>query len=263
MKNNEEFLGRLRRFDFDYDFKLISFDVKTLFTNVPVDDLLEFLEQEIDKHTFSVDTACMMKLIKLCVKECRFIFNNEYYEQKFGMAMGNPLSPLLSNIYMEFFKAKYLPGILPRGILWVRYVDDIFCAWPIDKDENSFLTGLNTLVPSIKFSLEVEIENKLPFLDVLVLRQERHFKFNVYRKPTNVNSYIHYYSNHHSSTKLMVFSSMFLRALRVCCPEFLEAELKNIRNISSVLKYPSHFIDKALDKAKKSFYGVVSNRDFK
>ena len=79
VKNNEEFLGRIRGYDSNDDFKLISFDVKSLFTNVPVDDLLEFLEEEIDKHTFSVDTTCMMKLIKLCVKECRFIFNNEYY----------------------------------------------------------------------------------------------------------------------------------------------------------------------------------------
>ena len=55
---------------------------------------------------------------------------------------------------------------------------------------------------------------------------------------------------------------MFLRALRVCCPDLLEAELGKIRNISSLLKYPSHFIDKAFDKAKKTFYGYLTNNDF-
>ena len=60
----------------------------------------------------------------------------------------------------------------------------------------------------------------------------------------------------------MVFSSMFLRALRVSCPEFLEAELGKIRDIGKVLKYPSHFLDKALIKAKKTFYGCVPGNDF-
>ena len=60
----------------------------------------------------------------------------------------------------------------------------------------------------------------------------------------------------------MIFSSMFLRALRVSCPEFLEAEIGKIRNIGQVLKYPSHFLDTAFNKAKKTFYGCTVNRNF-
>ena len=55
---------------------------------------------------------------------------------------------------------------------------------------------------------------------------------------------------------------MFLRALRVSCPSLLEAELREIRNIGSVLKYPSHFLDKAFHRARKTFYGTSSSNDF-
>ena len=53
---------------------------------------------------------------------------------------------------------------------------------------------------------------------------------------------------------MSTFSSMFLRALRVCSPEFLQEEFVNIFNISEKLKYPRHFIERALTKAQKTFY---------
>ena len=178
------------------------------------------------------------------------------------MAMGNPLSPLLSGLYMEFFERKYLPEILPRNVLWVRYVDDIFCAWPVNKSVNSFLERLNSFVPSIKFTVEKEENGKLPFLDIMVHRTDRTLKFAVYRKPTNICSYIHFYSNHSNKTKTAVISSMFLRALRVCCPEFLDEELDMIRKIAGNLRYPNYFIENAFSKAKKTFYGITRTKEF-
>ena len=52
------------------------------------------------------------------------------------MAMGNPLSPFLSNLYMEFFERKMLKIFLPTDAVWFRYVDDIICLWPIKLESN-------------------------------------------------------------------------------------------------------------------------------
>ena len=105
--------------------------------------------------------------------------------------MRNCLSPVCSNLYMDFFK-KYLLRtiILPDDVIWYRYVDDVLCLWPEDLD--NFLCQLNNLVPSIEFFIEEEIDVKIPFLDVLIERVEHNFKFTIYRKPTNICSYIHY-----------------------------------------------------------------------
>ena len=179
------------------------------------------------------------------------------------MAMGNPLSPVLSNLYMEFFETKFLPNILPHGVLWFRYVDDIFCIWPLAENVNSFLVTLNNLVPSIKFTIEEEVDLCLPFLDVSIFRTDTGFKFNVYRKPTNICSYIHYYSNHSEQVKKATFSSMFLRALRICSPEYVDKEFENIFNISEKLKYPRYFIECSLRKAQRTFYSDVPREPFK
>ena len=167
-----------------------------------------------------------------------------------------PSRPCLVIFFMEFFEKKFLPGILPKGAVWFRYVDDIFCIWPINANITAFLDKLNGMVASIKFTIEEERDGILPFLDVEVHRQGRSFKFNVYRKPTNICSYIHYYSEHHNQVKLSVFSSQFLRALRICSPEFLDRELDKICNIGKNLKYPGTFLNKALTNAKKTFYSV-------
>ena len=115
---------------------MLSLDVESLFTNVPLDETLAFLERKLEPvdPRLPLPTRVFLDLIRLCVQSTSFSFNGQYYSQTYGVAMGSSLSPVLANLYMEFFESKYLPRILPKGILWVRYVDDIFCAWPVDKD---------------------------------------------------------------------------------------------------------------------------------
>ena len=94
---------RLNNITITTNSRLVSFDVTSLFTKVPVDDLLDYLAGVLDNYELSLHTSNIIKLISLCIKNCKFSFNGNFYEQVFSMSMGNPLSPLLSNIYMEFF----------------------------------------------------------------------------------------------------------------------------------------------------------------
>lgn len=257
IKNNVDLVDKLNSLQVTNDFKLVSFDVKSLFTKVPVDDLLVFLSESLDDLSLPVTNSVFLDLIKLCIKDCKFEFKSDFYTQKFGMAMGNPLSPVLSNLYMEFFEKKLLSNILPSNAVWFRYVDDVLCLWPCSENIEGFLPLLNNLAPSIKFTIEYEDDCKLPFLDCMIHRLGKTFKFSVYRKPTNVCSYIHYYSAHHDKVKQSVFCSMYLRALRVCSPEFIDEEFECISNIGLMLKYPKHVLDKSLNMARKSFYRVA------
>ena len=118
------------------------------------------------------------------------------------------------------------------------------------------------MVPSIKFTYEEENDLCLPFLDVSIYRTDHRFRFSVYRKPTNICSYIHYYSNHSEQIKKATFSSMFLRVLRICSPEYIDDEFENIFRISEKLKYPRYFIDCSMRKAQKTFYSIMTKEPF-
>ena len=257
IKNNVDLLNKLNNVQLNSNVKLISFDVVSLFTKVPIDDMLDYLSEFLDtaeiELPFSNNT--LIELIKLCIKDCKFEFNGKYYSQNFGMSMGNPLSPLLSNLYMEFFESRILSTILPENVAWFRYIDDIICIWPDIEDVNSFFNRLNNLVPSIKFTMELEDDNcSLPFLDCRIHRGNNNFKFSIYRKPTNIAAYVHFYSGHSLKIKKSVFTSMFLRAFRICSPEFFDNEIETIRNIGRKLKYPENLLDDAFRMARKTFY---------
>ncbi|MEO0688224.1 MAG: GIY-YIG nuclease family protein, partial [Cyanobacteria bacterium J06649_11] len=76
----------------------------------------------------------------------------------------------------------------------------------------------------------------------------------VYRKPTFSISYIHFYSYHDIEVKLGVACNLFLRALRICSPEYLEEEINIIREQLGSIKYTEYILEKALNKAKRIFY---------
>ena len=168
--------------------------------------MLDFLNIELNKFNFSLSNSVIINLIKLCVINCNFTFDNEFYVQHFGMAMGNPLSPLLSGLYMEFFERLYLS---PLNLNWFRYVDDCIAVVNNDINLEHILYNINTKVNSIKFTIDVENNQTLSFLDVNIHKKENKLEFSVYRKPTNNLSYIHFYSGHNTKTKESVFISMF------------------------------------------------------
>ena len=178
--------------------------------------------------------------------------------------MGSPLSPVLANICMEMFESEYLP-LIPerlRPFFWVRYVDDIFIIYDYDDDSlNEFLALINNLIPSIKFTTEIEESHKLAFLDVCVTHTNGQFQFNVYRKNTNTESYIHNFSFHSKQIKQNVISNLFSRAFKICDNEFVDSEIEHISNTFLGLGYPKHFIQKSLSIAKKRFYAPTTAVD--
>ena len=49
-----------------------------------------------------------MHLLKIILKQNYFEFNEKYYLQHDGLAMGSPLSGLLADLYINYFENKYL-----------------------------------------------------------------------------------------------------------------------------------------------------------
>ena len=256
LKHNVDLHDRLKNIA-PMNSKFVSFDVSSLFTNVPLDVTLDFLKRKLPhtQHDIPFDDSCTLDLIKLCTKEMYFEFDDEYYQQTFGTAMGNPLSPVLANLFLEHIeseKLKLYTGISP--VLWVRYVDDILCLVPENFVVNDYLTFLNNIYPSLKFTVEFENDNKIPFLDVLIHNCKTKIEFSVYRKPTNSESYLHFYSYNALDIKLSLAQGLFLRALRICSPCFLEEEINHIRKSLKKCAYPDDLLNKALLKAKRTYH---------
>ena len=101
---------------------LCSYNVSALFASVPVDpvfnttkDLLEKDDTLRDRSVLSVQN--IIELLGFCLHNTYFSFQNKFYEQIEGAAMGSPVSPLEANLYMEHFERETLwSASTPIGI---------------------------------------------------------------------------------------------------------------------------------------------------
>ena len=95
--------------------------------------------------------------------------------------------------------------------MWLRFVDD---ALAIVKPTSlpSLLEHLNKQNAAITFTMEVEKDGKLPFLDGEIERENARLKLSVYRKPTHSGRYLNLNSHHPISAKCSTADALFNRA---------------------------------------------------
>ncbi|GJQ64897.1 hypothetical protein Trydic_g7069 [Trypoxylus dichotomus] len=107
--------------------------------------------------------------------------------------MGSPLSPVVAKIVMECFESVALENSELKPKARFRYVNDTFIIWPHGRDTlDSFLHHINDHHPDIKFTMEVEKNGVIPFLDILVTREPNgRLGYSVYQNPcTRIDIYI-------------------------------------------------------------------------
>ena len=98
---------------------------------------------------------------------------------------------------MEHFEEIAMKTANKTPPMWLRYVDDTYSLWPHGPEELSpFLKHINGIRPSIQFTMELEKDGKIPFLDILVVKDNGRIRTEVYRKPTHTDRYLHYQSCH-------------------------------------------------------------------
>ena len=177
VKNSAHFVEKISSVKIDSNDCLVSFDVKSLFTQVPVRDALVIIKDRLE-HDESLSNRTAMtpqqvcSLTELCLKSTYFKHGDQFFEQTDGTAMGSPLSPVVAGLFMEDFEQMALVTADRESKLWLRYMDDTFIVWPHGRTElATFLDHLNGLCQKVQFTMEIE-ENQLPFLDVLVKRNE-------------------------------------------------------------------------------------------
>ena len=137
---------------------LVSYDVTSLFTNVPLDETIQILADKAftddwfnKTHELNLSRDQLIELLNAATKNQLFQFNGNLYEQTDGVAMGSPLGPLLANVFMCSIEDKLdQDGKLPS--YYRRYVDDTLTIMPNVASAEIFLDTLNHCHPSAKFS---------------------------------------------------------------------------------------------------------------
>ena len=188
LQSTENFIDAIKTVQIHDDYKLVSFDVKSLFTSISLQLALQCTETAIQQSTVELPlpTADIMDLLNLCITSTYFQYNGKHYKQLHGTAMGSHVSVVVAEIVMQHVEERALATCRQTIPLWLRYVDDTFTA--VHKDEiDAFHDHLNEQNADMQFSKEIEENGKLPFLDCLVSRGNNELRTTVYRKPTHTD----------------------------------------------------------------------------
>ena len=139
---------------------------------------------------------------------------------------------------MEDVEQRALATPPVKPFFWKRYVDDVISAVSGNEAER-LLSHLNSVEPSIQFTLEREKDRHLPFLDLNVSRGvQGNLEICVYRKPTHTDKYPAFGSNRLICHKKSVAKTLLGRA--DCLPSSLDSKAEERKYVSNVLKANSY-----------------------
>ena len=245
LKDSFTFVDKIKDMEAQNTF-IASFDVKSLFTNVPLEEVIEICVDTLYKISNpTVSRKNFKKLLKLATSGVKFSFNSLIYSQKDGIAMGSPLGPTLANIFMGYIELKVIPTFKNK-LVYLRYVDDCFVLVRREKIMDEFFNVLNNAHEAINFTIEKEKNDELAFLDVLVKRKENRFLTTVYRKKTFTGCYLNFQSSCSLKRKINLIRTLCHRAHRICSPELLLNEIKQIKLLLNKNGYPQELVNKTI-----------------
>ena len=125
--------------------------------------------------------------------------------------MGSPVSPILANLIMEDIENKAMTEFHHPPKVWKHYVDDTFVVIK-RKDLQQFFKFLNSIERTVQCTQEIENDGVMAFLDVKLTRESTgYLDYTVYSKPTHIDRYLNFRSDHPLQHKKAVIKTLLCR----------------------------------------------------
>ena len=135
-----------------------------------------------------------------------------------------------------------------KPILWLRYLDDIFCILTGLERLQEFYQYLNSFHPTIKFTMEFSKE-QINFLDVNISQKEGALQTDLYCKSTDTHQLLHFRSCHLYVYKKSVSYGQAIRMKRTCSnEEKLSSRLEDLEHWFCSRGYKKEMVHREIQK---------------
>ena len=252
VKNSIEFRQRIKGQIIPTDHVMISLDVTSLFTNITKDMVINAIE----KHYASIYNGFNEKLflplnslidcIKFIFDNTYFKFNNDTFKQVKGSPMGGCTSPIFADIAMRDLET-YVFSRIDYIKFYNRYVDDIFCVIPFSKIDET-LDIFNSYDPNLQFTIELEQNKTINFLDVTIINDNSVILTNWYQKSTYSGRILNFMSIHPLHQKRAMIFNLVDKALLLSDHMYHDDNIALLKSILIKNSYPGEFIDLNVNK---------------
>ena len=254
VKNSYDFVNKVKNINIPDNYRLVSLDVQSLFTNITsslIEKALIDCIQTAPAHTISVINDFILPIIKFIMNSTYFTYCDKLYTQTRVCSMGSPISPILAHICMEFVIDQACKNLHFDIPFLVIFVDDILMAVPECEVTNT-LQVFNSIDSNIVFTHEIEYDESITYLDTLIIRSQNALLTRWHRKSWASNRMLHFKSFHCMSHKMASLLSLKHRIFTLSHLNFTTDNLKIFFAIAMNSGYPNGLINRCLNTRSKN-----------
>jgi hypothetical protein len=197
---------------------ILCADVKSLYPSIPIDYGLKAIKNMLYRYNM-LDISFHLDLLRWVLTNNIFEFNNIYYKQIQGTAMGTPVAVSYANIVLCYLEQECLDNFKP--IIYLRYIDDLFVVCQSIVIANNIVACFNSKCTKIQLD-EVTIAREGIFLDLkITISDNNKLISNIYQKEMNKYLYIPKTSNH----SIKIITNMInqeIKRYRLHCTEDID-----------------------------------------
>ena len=197
-------------------------------------------------------TKDILTITRLIVTQNYFWFKGSTYVQKKGLATGAHNFSIFSEIYLQYMENTMIYDVLQKSKVegYFRYVDDILIVYNENlTDTNEIHNRFNSISPDLNFTLELEQDDALNFLDLTTKKTETKMIYDRYRKPTTSDNIIPNDSCHPSEQKL---AAIWYFLNRINTYDLGHAEKQKETEILKQIVYNNKFHTSILSRIRNS-----------
>lgn len=234
---------------------LISLDVISLYTSIPTQlakDIITKRWDEIKQHTI-LPLNEFLTAIEYILTSTYFEYENTFYQQTEGCAMGFSISAVIAQLIMEDLETSTIAKLNTDIPFFYRYVDDCILLAPKNKSDD-ILKEFNSYHPRLQFTIELEKNEKINFLDLTIHKKNNSLQTEWFTKETWSGRYLNFLSNHPLSQKKSVVIGLADRAISLSDPTFRPKSIKKAKQILYKNNYPKTLVHNIFKERIKQFY---------
>ena len=261
-KDTFSFLTDLHKSNLSGKF-FVSYDVSSLFTNIPLSETIELsVNLILDANpNLKINKKDLTKIFRFATSQSHFLFNGKFFNQIDGVAMGSPLAPVLANIFMGINEDKWIDNFDGnKPVFYRRYVDDILAVFDNEQDATKFFNHLNNQHKNIKFTMETNLNNQMPFLDTLITNINDNIITKTYHKPTYTGLLLNFTSFTPFSYKNNLTKCLIDRIFKINNTwTGFNSDIKTLTSTFQQNGYPKHLIEKNIKTYLDKFHANKDN----
>ena len=255
IQNSYQFSNEISKLDNSAGHHMCSFDIESLYTNIPVSETIDIILNKLFPHPNKAYNGFKRlefeKLLHLALDDSYFRFNGKIFKQKDGLSMGAPLSPIIANIFLCDFERRAFQQcdtwLIPR--IYRRFLDDTFILFDNHDQSKTFFDFFNGFHQNINFTYENEINGKLSFLDINIVKDANSFITSIFRKPTFSGKGTNYFSFIYYRYKISGIKALLYRAYELSSTsDLFHKEVQFLKNYFFNNNFPARIFEKTVQK---------------